>query len=294
MASATAGGGTIDQTPPAATMRSGAGSPADSGVASTSRPSAARAAAIRSATPSAVESAHGAIRSSRSRSRSRCRSEATVVQPSTRSTVASSGSAGARPALGTIATSTPAGSDGPAGVRRGPEAAVVADLDELDAAVEHVGEGQRGRPEHAPGVVDGQRQGGQQVAQRRPRGAGPGGGREQRLAGPGVEVAERGRALGHRAGEDHEPLRAPGGGGRDEGRQLGEGAALVGPGRVAGAGQDAVGARRRAASGTWPAGRSSPRSPRPSASRSGPRRRRAARAPVPRRPRRPAGGPASR
>ena len=73
-----------------------------------------------------------------------------------------------------------------------------------------------------------------------PGGAGPGGRREQRLAGPRVQVPEGGRTLGHGAGEDDETFRSPGGRGRHQGRQLGEGATLVGPGRITGAGEDAV------------------------------------------------------
>ena len=263
MASATAGGGTIDQTPPAATMRSGAGSAGglrrrldQACRGPPGRPPCAARPHRRST------SAHGAIRSSRRRSRRRCRSEATVIQPSTRSTVASSGSAGARPAAGTIATSTPAGSDGPGGERRGPEPAVVADLDELDAAIEHVRERHRGRARA-------------RVGRRRraapARTAGRAGAPRRRRAGPPGRAASRrpGRSRSPNAAAPSaiaparidEALRPPGGRGGDEGGQLGQRPALVGPGRVARAGQDAVGARRRAAAGTWPAGRSSRRSP---------------------------------
>ena len=240
MARATEAGVIVDHAPPVAITRSGGGATANSGVASARRPRAARRDARRNAIPSPVASDHGAMRSSRIRSRSRCRSVVVVVQPSTRSTAASSGSAGTSRASGTIATSVEGGSPGPPRRRSGAKAAVEADLDDLDPAVEQLGEARGRGPDRASGVVGRRGELGEQVAQRRPGGALAGGGCEQGLPVASGGVAECRDAVRHGAGQDHEAVRLSRGDRGHERRQLGDRATLVGAGRVAGTGQHPV------------------------------------------------------
>ena len=142
------------QAPPVATTRSAGGRSFHGGGPSTSRPSAARAAATRSATPSPVASAHGAIRSSRIRSRMRCRSARQVDHRPTRSTTASSGSAGASAAVGTTARSRPGRPAGRPGRGRRAVRAIEPDLDEFDPPVEDLGQRDRhAAPSARRGVV---------------------------------------------------------------------------------------------------------------------------------------------
>ena len=167
------GPGLSDQTAPA--------------CASTSRPSAARAAAMRSAAPSPATSAHGAMRSSRNRSRRRCRSDGTVDHTRTPSTMASSGSSGATAAAGTTASRRRLG-DAPGrwhGAR--PDRGVVTEDDRLDPAIQDVGQGLRRRPDGAPRIVGGQGELEQEGRQRIRRGVDVGDGRrrEQEAAGSG-------------------------------------------------------------------------------------------------------------
>ena len=116
---------------------------------------------------------------------------------------------------------------------------VVADLDDLDAPVEDLGQGHGAGAERPAGVVRRQGELDEQVGQRRPPGA--------TAAPPGraatsparvADVAERGQVLGHPAGQDDRQLRPAAGGGGDERGQLAERPALVGGRRVAGPDQD--------------------------------------------------------
>ena len=134
-------------------------------------------------------------RSSRSRSRSRCRSAATVVQARIGRRPRRRGRPARARRTGTIATSTPCGLRRAGRDAAARKPAVVADLDELHPAVEHVGERGRGRPERAPAVVDGRGQRREQVAQRRPGRTRPGGRGQQRRAGRGRRGHRRRRRL---------------------------------------------------------------------------------------------------
>ena len=281
------------QAPPAATMRSGGGSAANSGVASASR--AERRASRgqpagrrrrRPRRPTARSAARGGGRAAgagRRRPSSR---------RATRSTVASSGSAGTsrRPARSRHRRC--AASARPAGRRRRPERR----RRSRSRRPRPGGRARRRASRRPPRAPAARRRGaaerGQQLAQRRPGGAGPGGRREQRLAGAGRCRSPNAAApLGHGAGEDHEAFRSPALRRPRPGRSARRGRPLVGARRVAGAGEDAVGVAVEEQPASWPAGRWSRRWRRRSASRSGPRQRRAARAPVPR-PRPPPAGAA--
>ena len=157
-----------------------------SGVASTRIVSAARAAASRRRAPSPAIADHGQRRSSRSRSRRRWRSSGIVDQARTRSTVASSGSGGTRPASATIETGRVASLAADPRAGRGPQPAVEPDLDQLDPPIEDVGEGGR-PPGRRPGAGRPGRRGPRRgaVAERLAGGSPAAGGRrEEQLAGP--------------------------------------------------------------------------------------------------------------
>ena len=126
---------------------------------------------------------------------------------------------------------------------QGAEAPVVADLDELHAPVEHLGQrlrrGARATRRASSSAAGPAPPGG--------RAAGP----RQARDGPRAPAASRPtRALrspkaaapsAMAPASTTQPLRAPSGDGRHERRQLGQGPALVGAGGIAGAGEDAVG-----------------------------------------------------
>ena len=222
-----------------ATIRSGGGRSIHSGVHSASRPSAARAAAIRSVTPSPVASAHGATRSSRRRSRRRCRSAPQVDHCPTRSIDGivgiGRGEGRRRDDREVDRGRTAADARGGRGARPG----VVADLDDLDPAIEDLGQRRRAEPERAPRVVDGQRDLDEQLGERTTRRTAFGGGTEQDVALPVRYVTEGREVLGHPAGKDHGDLGAAARGSRDQRGQLAQCAALIGGRRVTGPDQDA-------------------------------------------------------
>ncbi len=102
-ASATAGAGATLQAPPDATTMSAAGFELRPGVASRSRPSDARTAAMRRRAPSPAASPQGTSASSRRRSRTRSRSSGIVSQPAMASRCSSLKLGGRRAAAGTEA-----------------------------------------------------------------------------------------------------------------------------------------------------------------------------------------------
>ena len=187
----------------------------------------------------------GAARRSRSRSPIRCRSRLPVVQARTWSTSASSGSGGTSAPRAVVTHRDRVGSSPAApGSRHDAGATVVADLQDLDPAVEEVGQRCRRRPEARgarranrragprgrTGGLVGAAGGGRRPARRRSGAGSPG--------GSGAEALDPGPA-GRIAPPRIDPqLGAPAGDRGDEGGQVVERGPLVGAGRIAGREED--------------------------------------------------------
>ena len=176
-----------------------------------SRPRAARAAAIRSVTPSPVASAHGASRSSRRRSRRRCRSAPQVDhRPDPVDDRIVGIEVGQRRASATTARSRLGGAAGDPGRGRRARPGIEADLDDVDPPIEDLGQRDRARAERATRVVGWQRQLDEQVGERPAGRAAFRGRTEQDLAGARRDVAERAEVLAHPAGEHDRQVAAAG------------------------------------------------------------------------------------
>ena len=148
-----------------------------------------------------------------------------------------------------------------------PQAAVEADLDQLDPPVEDVGEGGGDAARRPARVI---RTAANVVEQALERVAGRvarrGRRSEEDLATAlGAARLDPSELVRHRTGEDHRELRAPGDGPGDHGPELVELASFVGPRRIAGADEDHVDVpvedRRRQLEGIAPVEGRAPRPP---------------------------------
>ncbi len=148
------------------------------------------------------------------------------------------------PRVGTTARSTVAERATDARRGRRPGRRVVADLDDVDAPVEDVGEGHRAPAERSMGVVGRQRELEQEVRQRaaRARRAGPPARARPRPAGGRRPRTRPGGRSSRRPGRRPAPA-AGSADGRDQRGQLAERAPLVGGRRIAGPDEHAVDAR---------------------------------------------------